>query len=93
MSLDALNYENLANFKKKVINPALKDINTYSDLEVSAEFVKTGRSFTHVIFTMKDLEKPKSPEAAEEAQRRYDNVERAIDPDQFVIEGFGGEFL
>lgn len=94
MNLDAARYENFTNFKKKVIEPALKDINTYSDLQVTAEFVKTGRTFTDVIFTMKDLEKPKTPEALEEAQRRYSNVEREIDPDQLTLDGYlGGLWL
>lgn len=93
MSLDAENYANFTNFKKKVIEPALKDINTYSDLEVTAEYVKTGRTFTHVIFTIKDLGAAKGPEALKEASRRYWNVEKAIDPDQIVLDEFlGGIF-
>lgn len=91
--LDAASYENFTNFKRKVIEPALKDINTYSDLQVIAEFVKTGRTFTDVIFTMKDLEKPKTPETLEEAQRRYSNVEREIDPDQIILDGYLGGLL
>lgn len=88
--LDATNYENFSNFKKKVMEPALKDINTYSDLQVAVEYVKTGRTFTDVIFSMKDLEKPKTPEAMEEAQRRYRNVEREIDPNQITLDGYLG---
>lgn len=94
MHLDAAKYENFANFKKKVIEPALRDINSFSDLAVEVEYVKTGRSFTHVIFTMQNLEKPKNPAEAEEAQRRYMNVEREIDPDQLIIDGYDlGELL
>lgn len=91
--LDAASYANFANFKKKVMAPALKDINTYSDLDVTVEYEKTGRAFTHVIFTMKSLEKPRTPEEAEEAQRRYSNVEREIDPDQLTIEEYLGGLL
>lgn len=87
-NLDATQYANLKDFKSRVLTPALKDINTYSDLAVSVEYEKTGRTTTHVVFTLQDLEKPRSPEAAAEAQRRYTNVEREIDPDQMIIDSF-----
>lgn len=91
--LDAASYANFANFKKKVLGPALRDINTYSDLEVTAEYEKTGRAFTHVIFTMKSLEQPRTLEEREEAQRRYSNAEREIDPDQLTIDEYLGGIL
>jgi len=93
MNLDATGYKEFKRFKEKVLTPALRDINTYSDLEVTAEFIKSGRNYTHIVFTMKDLEKAKNPEAIEEAQRRYLNVEREINPDQLVIDGFLGGML
>lgn len=93
MNLDAATYGQFKHFKEKVLTPALRDINTYSDLVVTVEYIKTGRSFTHVVFSMKDLEKAKSPEAIEEAQRRYWNAEREIDPDQLVIDGYLGGML
>ncbi len=92
--LDCLTYANFTNFKQKVINPALKDINNYTDLQVSAEYVKTGRSFTDIIFTMRDLDKSPRLEDREEAQRRYSNVEREIDPNQMTFDDFiGGGLL
>lgn len=90
ISLDATSssYSNFANFKKKVLDPALEDINTFSDLQVKAEYVKTGRSFTHVIFTIKDLQKSNDPEVWHEARRRYENVEKVIDPNQYILDGY-----
>lgn len=93
MNLDAATYGQFKHFKEKVVTPALRDINTYSDLVVTVEYIKTGRSFTHIVFSMKDLEKPKSPEAMKEAQRRYWNAEREIDPDQLLIDGYLGGML
>lgn len=93
MNLDAATYGQFKHFKEKVLTPALRDINTYSDLVVTVEYIKTGRSFTHIVFSMKDLEKPKSPEAMKEAQRRYWNAEREIDPDQLLIDGYLGGML
>lgn len=91
--LDAASYANFANFKKKVLGPALRDINTYSDLDVTAEYEKTGRAFTHVIFTMKSLEQPRTLEEKEEKQRRYINAEREINPDQLIIDEYLGGIL
>lgn len=79
--LDATHYTHFSNFKQKVIDPAMKEINEYTDLSISVEYEKTGRAFTHIIFTMKDLGVSKNPETAKEAQRRYFNVEREIEPD------------
>ena len=93
MHLDATSYKEFKRFKEKVLIPALRDINTYSDLVVTVEYVKTGRNYTHIVFSMKDLEKAQTPEAIEEAQRRYLNTEREIDPDQLVIDGYLGGML
>ena len=87
-NLDATQYTNLKDFKTRVMTPALNDIKTYSDLGVSVEYEKTGRTTTHVIFTLRDLEKPRTPEEAKEAQDRFSNVEREINPDQLIIEDF-----
>ena len=46
-------YNRMFNFKKKVIEPALKDINTFSDLHVVYDQKKTGRKVTHIIFYWK----------------------------------------
>ena len=79
-SLDATKYVKISHIKEKVIEPALHDINAYSDLSVTVEYEKTGRSIAHVIFTIKSLEDSKSQESIREAQRRYYNTERALDP-------------
>lgn len=40
-------------FKRKVIEPAMKDINTYSDLQITYENIKTGRKITGFKFKFK----------------------------------------
>lgn len=54
-------YDKMCNLKAKVIDPALKDINTHSNLTVSYEQRKTGRVVSHFIFTFteKKIEAPK----------------------------------
>lgn len=76
--LDCPYYDKFANFKIKVLEPAIRDINTFTELEVKAEYKKTGRSFSTVVFIIKDLSKSKLPEDNEEAGRRYRNVENDI---------------
>ena len=51
--LDAETYKTFQHFKDRVIVPSVREINEYSDKVVSYEFVKTGRSFTAIEFTIK----------------------------------------
>jgi plasmid replication initiation protein len=43
-------YERIRDFKKRVLDPAIKDINKNSDLWVTWKQKKTGRNVTHLIF-------------------------------------------
>ncbi len=81
--LDAQEYKNFTNFKKRVLEPALKDINTYSELYVTAEYEKTGRTYTTAIFSSKDLLKSKDPIEQDEARHRYFNTEKELDQISF----------
>lgn len=58
-------YPDMADFKKRVINPAVKDINTHSNFLVSWEQRKTGRAVTHLIFTFSE----KQPEQHQEKEK------------------------
>lgn len=59
-------YEAIKDLKLKVIEPAIKDINTHSNFLVSWEQRKTGRTVTHLIFTFaeKQPEKPQNVTSA-----------------------------
>jgi plasmid replication initiation protein len=59
-------YERMFDFKARVLDPAVADINTHSNLQVSWAQRKTGRRVTHLIFTFG--EKSGSPTAAKEAR-------------------------
>ena len=50
--LTATHYQNFKDFRKKVIEVAVKEINLYTDLEVSWEPVTQGRKVTHIIFSI-----------------------------------------
>lgn len=55
-------YASIKDLKLKVIEPAIKDINTHSNFTVEWEQRKTGRAVTHLIFTFEE-KKQTEPEA------------------------------
>ena len=59
-------YNRMDNLKRRVIEPAVKDINANSNFSVQWEQRKTGRKVTHLIFTFAEKNPPKSeqPQAA-----------------------------
>lgn len=79
-------HKDFKNFRRRVIEPAIKDINTYSDLKVEVEYVKSGKTVTDVVFHTLDLIKEAMPEDIAEANQRHRNVEKEINPDQLIIE-------
>ena len=52
--LNAENYKNFNDFKRFALEPAVEDINTYSDLTVSYKAEKEGRSYTRITFYIKE---------------------------------------
>ena len=54
-------YKSIKDFKKYVLEPAIRDINTYSDLKASYTQRKTGRRVTHLIFHFQSNEQLKMP--------------------------------
>lgn len=81
-------YEKIKDFRHRVLDPALKDINQYSDLQVDMEPIKTGRNITSFIFHTIDLVREDMPEDRLELDRRLKNVDRKINPDQLCFDGF-----
>jgi plasmid replication initiation protein len=59
-------YDRMFDLKKRVIDPAVKDINTHSNFSVQWEQRKTGRNVTHLIFTFAEKKppEPQQPQAA-----------------------------
>ncbi len=53
-------YEKLRDLKRRVLEPAIRDINKNSDLWVKYEQIKTGRIVTHLIFQFGNKEEQKS---------------------------------
>lgn len=61
-------YPAVDDFKRRVINPAVKQINEHTDLCVTVENVKTGRSVTGLYFTIS--EKEDNPEPAHTTKKK-----------------------
>jgi len=75
-------YDRMFDLKKRVIDPAVKDINTHSNYQVSWTQRKTGRKVTHLIFEFseKQPDKPKKPKKTVKVKTepkivKVDNVE------------------
>jgi plasmid replication initiation protein len=66
-------YPDMHNFKKRVINPAVKEINEHSNFSVSWEQRKTGRKVTHLTFTFAE----KQPETTK-PKRSYAKKEKTV---------------
>ena len=45
-------YTQSSDIRARVIEPAIKDINSYTDLDVGYKFIKTGRKVSHIEFTI-----------------------------------------
>lgn len=61
-------YKVLADFKKRVLDTAVQQINEHSDIRVSYTQRKTGRTVTHLIFAIKPEPKP------EQVKRKGDKL-------------------
>ena len=101
-ALDCISYKNFANFRKKVLDPAIEDINKYTMLKIEDygndpkdegkklyfRPIKEGKTITHIEFSIRNIKAD-----GEEGQRRYENVEREINPDQYILDGYYGGAL
>lgn len=54
--IDCTTYDYFKDFRVNVIDPALRDINAYTDLEVAYIPRKTGKKVTHIDFIIKDYQ-------------------------------------
>ena len=48
--IDAEKYIKFSHFKDRVFDPAIEDVNNYTDLNVDYAFGKTGKKITHIKF-------------------------------------------
>lgn len=65
-------YDRFNNFKYKLLEPSLEDINTYSDIKVQCEYLKTGVRITSLKFHI--IENDKNKTTIERAKARLSKV-------------------
>jgi len=57
MGVPAGKYDIFRDFKRRVLDKAIEEVNTYSDLVIESEFVREGRKMTKVRFKLKERAK------------------------------------
>ena len=85
MGLGVNEYKRMNDFKKRVLDLAINEINEKSDLKVKYDNVKKGRSITGFKFVVHEKKKPKTGQVAE--SRDVDNG------DLFTIDGLSDKQL
>jgi plasmid replication initiation protein len=73
------NYTSISDLKKYVIEPAVKNVNNYSNLDVLHNYKKTGRNVTHIHFKFKEKEKKKKSSSSTRQVTNLTTVESNID--------------
>lgn len=78
--LDCTNYKVNSDFRKRALEPALADINTYSDLYVEMSYERKGREIKYIVFYMRDLRESDNEADLKEFYRRQNNVAKDLNP-------------
>lgn len=81
-------YKAIKDFKKYVLEIAVRQINEHSDIHVSYEQRKTGRTVTHLIFTIKNRKEGKTAKAAKRPAVTREYVEQHARPGESYDQAF-----
>ena len=68
-------YDVIGNFRARVLDKAIDEINHYTMMKVSYTRVMNGRSITHFVFNMKDLRASTHPDDVDERIRRQEEID------------------
>lgn len=84
-------YERMNNFKARVLDPAIKDINEHSNFNVSWTQRKTGRKVTHLTFIFEDkaAAKPEKPKAKRKKQFTPAEWKKYVEKNARIGESWG----
>ena len=77
LGLTANEYPAIKDFKKWVIDPAIKQINEHTDLRIAYENIKTGRSVTGLLFTIQPFKPPQPERKKTKAEKQADAAHAA----------------
>lgn len=78
MGVGPKEYSSIKDFKARVIDPAVKQINQYTDIRVNYENIKTGRTVTGLLFTIEEAPKKsvKGAKRPKDEPLTNENIER-----------------
>lgn len=78
-------YERTFDIKKFIVKPAIKDINTFSNLSVTFDQIKHGKEITHFVFTysIKQPKLPKDPPEIYDKRKSYSDAYVGEAPETF----------
>ena len=73
-------YSQIGELKKRVIDPAMEQINEFTDHEIRVSYRKVGRVFRFIAFSfnVKDREKPKAIETTTKPSKRSKTQNRPL---------------
>jgi plasmid replication initiation protein len=76
--MDAENYKQHIDLKRNVLDITMKEINEYSDINITYELIKTGRKFTSIRYNMQ-LKKGR-----DERMQTWQKIEQRLNPKQLI---------
>ncbi len=88
LGIEETEYQRIPDFKARVLNPALKQINTHTDIHVDFEQIKTGRVISGFDFKLKvkpTLENAEEKPKAESAENKLNRKIMAMTDDQIRL--------
>lgn len=76
--LDAETYPRFCNFNQRVLKPAVQEINSYTDKEVSYELIKPGKMVESIAMTV-------TTKDAEDRMKARDMIDEKLGPEQITL--------
>lgn len=79
-------YQQISNLKDRVLEPAIVEINEKSDISVKHEYIKEGRSYKKIHFTVTLKKEPSKEEILEKEYGQQRLIEQAPDNVQEIVD-------
>ncbi len=73
VNFSATDYERFPDFRRRVLEPAIAEINKMTDIEVSYSTITEGRKVTHVVFNVRLKASFETLDAVNRQERRFNN--------------------
>lgn len=87
MGVISTEYKRMSDFKRRVLEPSIKEINEKTDLKVNYDQIKNGPTITHFTFTVHKKVEPKL------VNQRANHIIKELNGDLFTIDGLSDKQL